>query len=297
MSTLETLSRDLAQAVEHAGEALVHIKGHNSLSGIVWHEDGLVVTSARIALGKHPGKISADTELVVADGSGTEYSAKVLGVDPRIDIGILKVEGLKAASSKLFAPAGHRVQSGEIVLSLGRPGKVTRSAFGLVSAVSDAEWQIPGGGSLSWYLDVDGNLPEGFSGGPLIAANGQILGMNTIAMPRGTGMTVPIADISRTIEAIRSGAVLRRYYLGINSVPVPQPRGLMVTEIDPGSPADKAGLLPGDIVQKIGNHELKHYGDLMQALETSSKDGNGHTTLQVFRAGKAEQLPVELAQK
>lgn len=295
MNTIEALSRDLAQAVSTSAPAVLQVKGHNTLSGIRWHEDGLVITSARIALGKNSGRVSADTELVVVDADGTEFKAKVLGADPRIDIAVLTVEGLKAGPTKLFASADHRVQTGEIVLSLGRPGRVTRAAFGLASAVSDVEWRVPGGGSLSWYLEVDGNLPEGFSGGPLISAGGQILGMNTIAVPRGTGMTVPVADIAKTIAALRSGNLNRHFYLGINSVPVPQPRGLMVTEIDPGSPAHTAGLVPGDILQKIGEVEIQHYGELMHALESLS--GDGATTLQIFRAGKTEQISTVLIQK
>ncbi len=294
MSNIANLSKDLAQIVSDHQKNVVHVKGLNSLSGIRWHKEGLVITSARIALGKHPARFGTDTELEIRDSDGKEHKARLLGVDAKIDLAVFKVEGLAAADPKHFAAASHRPQTGEIVVPLGRPGKVGRAALGLVAALSDESWQTPEGGHLSYYLEVDGNLPEGFSGGPLVSAAGTVLGMNTMAMPRGSGMTVPIADIEKSIKAIEEGKSFKSFYLGINSVPVPNPRGLLVTEIDPGSPADTAGLIVGDVIQKIDSHEMGHYGDLMQVL---AGHPDGKATLSLVRAGKTELVETQLVQK
>jgi serine protease DegQ len=220
-------------------------------------------------------------------------------VNHQIDLAVLKVPGLAAAAQDRFATVAPGVAIGEFVVSLGRPGQIIRAALGLASAVSAEPWRTPAGGRLAYYLEVDGNLPEGFSGGALLSTAGQVLGMNTIAMPRGTGMTVPVADIASAIAKIARGATTERWYLGVNSVPVPTPTGLMVTEVEPGSPANQSGLLAGDVLLALGGVTLANYGDLVQALEIDGpvQAADQTKTLRYSRAGQTTELIVTLVSK
>ncbi|HCM28901.1 MAG: hypothetical protein A2Z99_02165 [Treponema sp. GWB1_62_6] len=296
MTTLQILSEDCRNIAGRLGEYVLRVEGPGRIgSAFLWTEAGLAVSSAALletdSCGNH-----ADTVLI-RNEAGEEAEARILMVDPSIDLAVLELKGQAAAWKPAPVP-----RAGDLLLSLGRPGKSVRVAMGMASAVSPEPWRTPGGGSLAFYVEVDGSLPEGFWGGPLVDSGGSVVGMNTGAMPRGIGMTVPVQTIAASLDDFRRGAKLRGFFLGVNTIPVPAPRGgvaerrsaLMITEMEPGSPADEAGLLPGDVLFGIGDLPLQDYGDLVAALAGKSVSERLERQVTVWRGGILSEKTVTL---
>ena len=210
--TLQDISENLGKLIANLTPHIVRIRTQRRTATGFTLEPGRIVTAAHTL--RKGGDIA-----VVTDG-GEEKPARLAGRDFRYDLALLEVSD--TPDPPPFADAAD-VTVGHLVFPLGRPGRSLRAAFGMVSVVA-AGHRLPGGGELSTYIETDGNLPGGFSGGPLMDAAGRILGMNT-SVPRGMGMTVPVDDLKASAARIGESGDLRRGYLGINTVPVPLTEG------------------------------------------------------------------------
>lgn len=270
------LSDSLADAISSAASSIVRINGRPRIasSGIVWSDTTIVTASHAI---------HSDDDVEIAFEGGTEGTAKLVGRDPSTDVAVLSANGTRAAIA-----IGDVPRVGNIVLALGRPGEGVRAAFGIVSAVG-RQWRTHGGGSIDRYIEVDGSLPAGFSGGPLIDAEGRLIGMNTSRLMRG-GTTIPASTMKRTIEEILAHGSVRRPLLGVTAYPVEM--GLLVMSVKSESAAAKAGLLVGDVIVAVGDRGIKSPRELREILD-GMKIGSA-TKLGITRGGQAMDLPVTL---
>lgn len=224
-------------------------------------ENGILVTTAHT--------LEDESSLRVVGHDEEEITVRVIGLERRLDLAVLEAESVQISPDPMEPDA---LSVGHLVFPLGRPGRSLRASFGMLSAVGPA-WRLPHGGEISRYIETDGSLPRGFSGGPLVGGAGRIIGMNS-SRPRGGGMTVPVPDIRAAIERIRTRGEYQTAYLGVNTIPVPvspeiadgRTAGLMITEIEAGSPADSNGLMQGDIILSMAETAIGDVGDLMSAL-------------------------------
>lgn len=275
MSNLHTLSRSLGDLVEKLSPSLVTVVGRRvNATATVWKEGGLFVTA------NHNLPRRDSPVLRLPDGS--EHAAQTLGRDPSTDLALLKVEGLDLPVPA-WADEGGRV--GEIVLALANSGSGPRATMGLVTRAS-GPWRSRWGGDVDRWLEVDGSLPRGFSGGPLVAADGALLGLNTRGLVRG-GTTLTTPTLKRVLGLLETEGRVRQGYLGVGAQPVEG--GLLVNAVVSGSPAEAGGLKVGDVLVEGGGEELRSLQDLFALL---SGHVESEVELSILRGGEAQTLSV-----
>lgn len=296
-NTLVDFSNSLADAVEHAGQSVVGIAegGQQGVSGTVWR-DGIVVASEHTIRGRE--------EVTVFLPSGETTTAKVAARDPGCDLAIVKLA--KDALHPAEVADSAQVRVGHIVLAVGRRGETGLSAsYGVIGAIGGA-WRTWQGGRVDRYFRLD-LLPYcGFSGGPLIDAQGRVLGINTSG-PHRTVLTIPASTVDRVVTQLQEKGRVTRGYLGAGLQPVALPQSiqetlaekretaLLLITIASESPAERAGLLVGDILLAADGKPLTHTADLQEALDP---DRVGKTArLQVLRGGKPAEVSVVIGER
>jgi S1-C subfamily serine protease len=296
-NVLVELSDALADAAEKAGKATVLVNARRRIpaSGIVYASD-LVLTADHIVEREEGIKI------VLADG--TEVSARVAGRDPGSDLAVLKLE---SAVSERAEATKSPARLGQLALVLGRPtANGIEASLGTVSAIG-GPIRTGRGGMLERYIRTDSISYPGFSGGPLVAADGTVLGVNTSGLTNGAAITIP-ADIAWSIaDTLLKHGRIRRGYLGIRSQPVEisgalqktlkreQGTGLLIVGIENDSPASKAGLIVGDILVGVGGTPVVHHDELFTQL-----DGNvvgKSTPIEVLRGGQPQTVNVIIGER
>jgi S1-C subfamily serine protease len=230
-------------------------------------------------------------------------AATLAGRDPTTDVAVLRAEAKGLEGAELAGP--ENLRTGHLVLALGRPGKTVQATLGIVSALSEGEWRTPAGGRVDRYLQTDVVMYPGFSGGPLVGAGGEILGLNTSALMRGVSLTVPVPTLRRVVDTLLAHGRMRRGYLGIGIQPVRLPAelaealgqetGIHLVQVRSGGPADQAGLLLGDTIVAVDGQPTPHHDALLAAL---GGDVVGQTvTVRLVRAGQVEERPVVVGEK
>jgi S1-C subfamily serine protease len=296
-NALIDLSNDLAEAVARAGRSVVSVKegGRSGVSGTIWR-DGLVVTAEHT--------IPDQQEVTIGLPGGESLRAGVLGRDPSTDIALLRLKDSVAAHIEFADAAQLRV--GQFVLAVGRRANHgVVASHGILSALGGA-WRTWHGGRIDQWFRLDLVPYTGFSGGPLVDARGQAIGVNTSG-PRRSVMTVPAATVNRVVEQLLAKGRVTRGFIGVALQPVELPaalrplagsaagRGLLVVMVEPDSPAEKAGVMIGDIVVGLGDKPLANSGDLQAALDPEQV---GQTVrLRVVRGGKAHDLSVVVGER
>ncbi len=296
MSVLSDLSQAIAATVETAGASVVRVEARPRFpaSGIVWSSDGIIVTAHHI--------VEEEDNIQIGLGDGRTLGAKLIGRDPTTDIAVLRTPASGLDTRAWTDPKAIHV--GHLVLALGRPGTTVMATMGIVSAYGEA-WRTPAGGKLDRYLQTDVVMYPGFSGGPLVDANGQFIGLNTSALLRGISLTIPATTIKSVVETLLSKGRISRGYLGIGAQPVRLPvtlakqlnqeTGLLIVSVEPGGPAEKANLLLGDVIVALGNDPVRHLDDLLAAL---SGDRVGATVpVHIVRGGQTMELKATVGER
>jgi S1-C subfamily serine protease len=296
-NVLVELSDALADAAETAGKATVLVNARRRMpaSGIVYAAE-LVLTA------DHVVERDDDIKVILADGS--EVSARLAGRDAGSDLAVLKLDRSAAAVAEATkSPA----RLGQIALALGRPTPDgIEASLGTVSAIG-GPIRTGRGGMLERYIRTDSISYPGFSGGPLVAADGTILGLNTSGLANGAAVTVP-ADIAwRIADTLLKHGRIRRGYLGIRSqsVEIPeasqkalqreQATGLLIVGVENGSPAVKGGLIVGDILVGVAGGPVLHHDELFSRL---NGDVVGKSTpIDILRGGQPQTVNVLIGEK
>jgi S1-C subfamily serine protease len=193
---------------------------------------------------------------------------------------------------------------GHLVLALGRSwrGSLVASA-GIVGGLS-GELCTRRGGRLDQHVRLDLNIYPGFSGGPLVTTRGNVAGINTSGLSRGRAVTIPVATVNRVVDELLERGHIARPYLGLAMQPVGIPEamrrklkpetttGLLVVHVEPGGPAEKAGVLLGDVLTEVQSKPLEDV-DQIQELLLSAKVGDTFSATAI-RGGELTQLSIKL---
>ncbi len=295
MSTvLPDLSEALADAVASAAAGLVRVEGRDRLpaTGIVWDAEGLIVTAHHV--------LERDENINVGFQDGETVAAELLGRDPSTDLALLRTSKRGSSVPSWAEPESLKV--GHLVLALGRPGANVRATMGIVSALGKP-WRTPAGGPVDRYLQTDTVMYPGFSGGPLVDAQGRFVGLNSSALVRGVSITVPAPTLNRVVRDLQEHGSVRRGYLGVGAQPTRLPdalaaelgqeTGLLLVSVEQGSPAEEGGLFLGDTLVSLGGSPVRHMDDLFNGLD-GDRIGKP-ITVRILRGGQLVELTVSPA--
>jgi S1-C subfamily serine protease len=293
---LGAFSDALAEAVARAGSAVVRVdaRRRSGASGVVWAPGGLILTADHV--------LERDEDVTVGLPDGRTVGAAIVGRDPGTDLALLRAEGID------LAPIGRGAtpQVGHIVLLVARPGGGLATSVGVVSAIggpSPTRW----GGTLEGTIRTDATFFPGFSGGAMVDTEGRLLGLATSYRGWDYGLGIPLETVERVTQTLTSHGRVKRGYLGLTSQPVaiPEPlrqklglgqeSGLLIVGVESGSPADRGGLLLGDVLVAFNGQPVRHTDDLLAALGPE-RVGQA-TPARVVRGGEPRDLSVVVGER
>jgi serine protease Do len=275
-------------------------------SGIIISPDGYILTANHVVEGM-------DEIKVAIPDSKQEYTAKVVGADPPTDVAVLKIDA--TGLSAITLGDSDQLEVGDVVLAIGNPFNVGQSVtMGIVSAVGRNG--LAGFNQYQDFIQTDAAINPGNSGGALVDAEGRLIGINTMIKSssmgnEGIGFAVPVNLARHVMERLISGGKVARGFLGIHMQDVDaglapffklsSQNGVLVDDVMPGTPADKAGIKPGDFVTEF-NGKAVDDGNSLQLKISESAPGSD-ATMKLIRNGtattvtaKLAELPIEVAQ-
>ena len=295
---LGIFSDRLADVIERAGQSIVRVdaRRRQSASGVLWSVDGLVLTADHV--------LERDEDLAVQLPDGRKVSARIVGRDPGTDLALLRAEG--AGSTPIEHGGAPRI--GALALLVARPDGQLATSIGVVSALGGPA-RTTRGGRLEGFIRTDATFYPGFSGGPLVDTSGRMIGLATsyFGQGQGSGLVIPLEAVQRVTAALQSHGRVRRGFLGLSSQPVALPEalrgklganqgsGLLVVGVEPGGPAEGAGLMIGDVLVALGGQPVRNTEDLRDLLGLE-RVGQA-TPARVIRGGEPRDLTVTIGER
>ena len=289
---LVELSNSMAAAAEKAAASTVLVNARRRMpaSGFAFAAD-LILTADHV--------IEREDGITVLLPNGTEAAATLAGRDPGSDLAVLRLEKERLTP----AQAATQARIGQLVLALGRPSpEGIEVSLGVVSAMGGPV-RTPHG-SIDKYIRTDTTLYPGFSGGPLVDAEGQVVGLNTSGFGRGVALTIPAEYAWKVADQLARNGSVKRGYLGVRSEAVELPEavqkelkraqatGLLFVSVERKSPAEAGKLIVGDILVGIDGQPIPDHDALFARL---NGDVVGKSIpMEVLRGGKLQTFMVEI---
>jgi len=294
-------------------------------SGFVLNGRGEVATNAHVVTQGEGSAIRKAQEVYVAFADGNQVPARIVGYDPNADVALLKLDpaGLRLRPLKLGTARDLRV--GSPVAAIGSPfGEPQSLSIGVVSATDRTIASLTGF-AVAGAIQTDAAINRGNSGGPLVNAAGEVLGINSQIQTssgggEGVGYAVPVDTVRRTLDALRADGKVDYAYLGVSTARVypqlarrfrlPVTYGAWVQDVIKGGPAGRAGLRAGNREQRFQAQDFFVDGDVISAVngkklvdeaalsvELLDKKPGDQVTLRVYRDGKARDMRVRLGSR
>ena len=293
---LTDFSHLLTDAAEKGGAStiLVDARKRYPASGIAYAED-LVLTADHV--------VTREDDIKVVLPDGKSLRATIAGRDPGSDLAVLRL------SERVLTPAktSDDVKVGQLVLAVGRPNNSgIQASWGIVTAIAGPS-RTHRGGLLDKYIRTETTPYPGFSGGPLLNTEGEVLGLNTSGLTQNSALTIPAGAAWRIADALAKHGSVKRGYLGVRTQPVEIPEaaraalkrdqksGLLVLWLEENGPAQKGGLFVGDTIVAVGGKSASDPDDLFAAL-TSDTVGKP-IAVEVLRGGRPETVNVTVGER
>ena len=281
----------------------------SSGSGVVISPDGFVMTNHHVIE-------NADKVTVTLSGGG-EYEAEIIGSDETSDLALIKLSGSDFPYAELANSDDLLI--GEWVIALGNPFELfsisnkPSASVGIISATNMDFGMQKSGKVLQDMIQTDAAINPGNSGGPLVNAIGQVIGINTFIFTDyehfrgsvGIGFAIPINSARRIAEELRmTGEIDRGYSTGLivqsvtrsisRYLDIPFVKGVIIVEINQGSPADMTGLEPGDVILSVNGEDVNKPSDIRTVILENDFRSGDKVTLQIFRNGNYKKVKMRL---
>lgn len=281
----------------------------SSGSGVVISPDGFVMTNHHVIE-------NADKVTVTLSG-GDEYEAEIIGSDETSDLALIKLSGSDFPYAELANSDDLLI--GEWVIALGNPFELfsisnkPSASVGIISATNMDFGMQKSGKVLQDMIQTDAAINPGNSGGPLVNAMGQVIGINTFIFTDyehfrgsvGIGFAIPINSARRIAEELRmTGEIDRGYSTGLivqsvtrsisRYLDIPFVKGVIIVEVNQGSPADMTGLEPGDVILSVNGEDVNKPSDIRTVILENDLRSGDKVTLQIFRNGNYKKVKMKL---
>jgi serine protease Do len=263
-------------------------------SGFIISEDGYVVTNYHV--------VEKAVDISVILENGDKYEAKVIGKDPKTDLAVVKFEPKGKLQAVSFGNSDD-LRIGDWVIAIGNPFGL---GYTVTAGIVSAKGRSLGLGAYDDFIQTDASLNPGNSGGPLFNLNGEVVGVNTaiVAQGQGIGFAIPIKMAEFVINQLKGGGKVVRGWLGVyvqeltpeiaSGLNLKEDGGVLVSDVTPGSPADKAGIKRGDVVVEFEGKKVDDVSDLttMAAVAEPGTDVN----IKLLHEGEPRDITVKLSE-
>jgi putative serine protease PepD len=259
-------------------------------SGFVYDEQGDIITNQHV--------ITGATKITVTLWNGKPYKAKLVGTDSSTDLAVVRISAPSSMLHPLTLANSTNVQVGDPVIAIGSPFGLSETVTsGIVSALHRT-MNAPNRYTIGNSIQTDAPINHGNSGGPLINAAGQVIGVNAQIQSdgggsNGVGFAIPSNTVSSVIAQIVAGKTVAHAYLGITVDTSSSPQGAGIGQVYPDQPAIKAGLRAGDVIVKLDNTVITNADDLSNVIDTKKPGDKLRVTY--VRSGKQHTLQLTLA--
>lgn len=292
-NVLRELSNQMADAVDRVKPALVLVDGRQRqpASGLIYAQD-LILTAAHVV---------EREDITIQTTDKRTLQAKLVGRDPSSDLAVLRVADLNGT----IPTSQDEVRVGQLVIAVGyAPNEGPMASSGVISTIG-GPLRTGQGATLERYIRTDATPYPGFSGGALIDTQGGVLGILTTGLANGVALAIPTNIAKGIAEALVSHGYIKRGYLGISSqlIELPasqragrtQDSGLLIVKVDENSPAQKGGVLVGDILVALDGHTI-HDSENLQILLAGERVGKT-IPVEVIRGNAVQTLQVTIGQR
>jgi serine protease Do len=266
-------------------------------SGVIVSKEGHIVTNNHV--------LNGTDDVTVQLSDGRESKAKIVGTDGQIDIAVLKID--LPNLTPLAIGDSDKVRVGQIVMAIGNPFGLDESVSqGIISA---KDRQVVNDSQVEFF-QTDTAINPGNSGGPLVNIRGEVIGINTIIYSesggnQGIGFAIPSNMVRAAVNSIISKGRVIRGYLGVAIQPVTKDiaeqfkldsaHGALVTDVTPGSPAEKAGIIRGDVIRKVNGNDIKDTISLVNRI--AEADVGSNMMIDLVRDGTAKAVTAQITEQ
>ncbi len=290
---------DIARAVYAAASpSVASVRTQDgSGTGFLVDSNGTIVTNAHV--------VGTNRQVQVRfDDKGDYHDAQVLSVDASTDLAAIKIAASDAQGIRpLQLSDSDTVQVGDSAIAIGYPLGLDRTATAGIISGLERQIESPNGFSIDKVIQTDAPVNPGNSGGPLLNAKGQVIGVNSqIATAAGGGegnvgiaFAIPANTVKKVLPDLENGTAPKHAYLGLQTQTVQNGTGAQIAETTSGGPSEKAGLQAGDIVKKVDGETITSPDDVAQAI--SDKSPGDKVTVTVDRNGHEQSVDVTLGQR
>jgi S1-C subfamily serine protease len=289
LDLLDAYSRTVGDVAERVGPSVAAVqvlardgKPAGSGSGFLFTADGYLLTNSHVVRAGRPGRPESSRRFHASFSDGRQFVARWVGDDPHTDLALLQVDGLsQGALTPATLGRSAQVRRGEIAVAIGNPlGFEHTVTAGIISALGRS-MRASTGRLIPDVIQTDAALNPGNSGGPLLNSRGEVIGVNTAIIPQAQAICFAVAvDIASVVipELLRHGR-MRRGYLGLGGSTMALDRRIVVAlglqqsgavhvlSLEPGSPAERAGLRVGDVLLGLDGQAIESVDALYQALQ------------------------------
>jgi len=330
-ATMETISRSLEEMIERVSPGVVKIfvsgyqpgrgivaaqgqlfaRQRSTGSGVIVDPNGYIVTNAHVISGARrvqvlltSGPPSGDDKSILRDG-GRFYGAQVVGFDLETDLAVLKIAGRDLPTLKLAD--SDKARKGQLVFAFGSPlGLENSVSMGVISSVArQLQEEDP-----MIYIQTDASINPGNSGGPLVTASGDVVGINTMIISQsggneGLGFAAPSNIVRNVYEQIKDTGTVQRGAIGVKAqtlnpilaaaLGIQQPSGVVLSDVYPGGPGEKAGLLSGDVIVELDGKPMQNARQF--DVNLYGRRVGRKVKLRVVRGGKSRKIDVEVIER